>query len=177
MKRLPALAAVTFIVALAACANRAPTPRAALTAPPAAAPSPIRVLPRTPVPSATATRVAVTPSPTPAPSQTPTPSPEPVVTALPNAAPRIVAVHINNQTVQGGDTISGMVETSSNVASVEARIATFSINVPKVGVGRFALNYVVPSVPFFLYGTYPMTLVARNTAGDTVERVISITVQ
>jgi len=97
--------------------------------------------------------------------------------ASPNARPRIVAVHINNKTVHGGDTISGTVETTSNVASVEARIATFSISVPKVGVGRFALNYVVPSVPFFFHGTYPMTLVARNTAGDAVERVISITVQ
>ena len=97
--------------------------------------------------------------------------------ASPNAAPLIVAVHINNQTVHGGDTISGMVVTSSNVASVEARIAAFSISVPKVGTGRFALSYVVPSVPFFLHGTYPMTLVARNTAGDAVERVIPITVQ
>ncbi len=88
-----------------------------------------------------------------------------------------MAVHINNQTVHSGDTISGTVVTSSNVASVEARIATFSISVPKVGVGRFALNYVVPNVPFFVRGTYPMTLVARNTAGVAVERVIPITVQ
>jgi hypothetical protein len=97
--------------------------------------------------------------------------------ASPNARPLIVAVHINNQTVHGGDTISGVVETSSNVASVEARIAAFSISVPKVGVGRFALSYVVPNVPFFFHGTYLMTLVARNTAGDAVERVINITVQ
>ncbi|MGA8839304.1 MAG: hypothetical protein WBG27_07725, partial [Candidatus Aquilonibacter sp.] len=126
---------------------------------------------------ASATRVLATSSPTPEPSQTPTPTAEPVVMASPNAAPLIVAVHINNQTVHGGDTISGMVVTSSNVASVEARIATFSISVPKVSTGRFALSYVVPSVPFFLHGTYPMTLVARNTAGDAVERVIPITVQ
>ncbi len=100
-----------------------------------------------------------------------------VPTASPNAPPRIVAVHITNQTVRSGDTISGTVETTSNVASVEARIATFSISVPKVGVGRFALSYVVPNVPFFLHGTYPMTLVARNTAGEAVERVVSITVE
>jgi pyruvate/2-oxoglutarate dehydrogenase complex dihydrolipoamide acyltransferase (E2) component len=167
MKRLSALTAATFIVALAACANRAPAPRAALSPPPAAAPIPQR----TPAPQATATRVLAAPSPT------LTPSPEPIVMASPDARPLIVAVHINNQTVHGGDTISGTVVTSSNVASVEARIATFSISVPKVGTGRFALNYVVPSVPFFFHGTYPMTLVARNTAGDVVERVIPITVQ
>jgi len=112
------------------------------------------------------------------PSETPAPEPsQDFVAAAPNAAPRIVAVHINNQTVRSGDTISGMVETSSNVASVEARIAAFSISVPKVGVGRFALRYVVPWVPFFWHGTYPMTLVARNAAGEAVERVIPITVR
>ena len=79
--------------------------------------------------------------------------------------------------MHAGDTISGTVETSSNVASVEARIAKFTIGVPKVGVGRFALNYVVPHVPFFFYGTYPMTLIARNAAGDVAQRVIQITVE
>ena len=86
-------------------------------------------------------------------------------------------MHLSKQTVHGGETISGTVETTSNVASVEARIATFSISVPKIGVGRFALNYVVPNVPFFWHGTYPMTLIARNTAGKAVQRVIPITVQ
>ncbi len=88
-----------------------------------------------------------------------------------------MAVHINTQTVHSGETVSGMVETSSNVASVEARIAAFSISVPKVSLGRFALSYVVPWVPFFFHGTYPMTLVARNSAGEAVERVIPITVR
>ncbi len=97
--------------------------------------------------------------------------------APPDAAPRIVAVHIDSQTVHSGETISGMVETTSNVASVEARIAAFSISVPKVRLGRFALSYVVPWVPFFWHGTYPMTLIARNTAGVAVERVIPITVK
>ena len=110
------------------------------------------------------------------PTATPTPTPVPVVRLAPNAAPRIVAVHLSKETVHAGDTVSGTVETTSNVASVEARIATFSISVPKVGVGRFALNYVVPNVPFFWHGTYPMTLIARNTAGDAVRRVIHITV-
>lgn len=95
----------------------------------------------------------------------------------PNAPPQIVAVNVSSQTVHGGDTISGTVVTSSNVASVEAKIATFSIGVPKVATGRFALNYVVPNVPFFFHGTYPMTVIARNTAGQSVERVIPITVQ
>ena len=79
--------------------------------------------------------------------------------------------------MHGGDTISGTVETSSNVASVEAKIATFTISVPKVRIGVFALNYVVPNLPFFFHGTYPMTVIARNTAGDAAQRVIQITVE
>jgi len=114
---------------------------------------------------------------TPASSPTPSPTPERVIRAAPNAAPQIEAVHLNSRTVHGGDTVSGTVVTSSNVASVEARIATFSIVVPKVGVGRFEINYVVPDVPFFFHGTYPMRLIARNTAGRAVERVIPITVK
>ena len=97
--------------------------------------------------------------------------------ASPDAPPRIVDVRLSNQTVRSGDTISGTVETSSNVASVEARIATFAIPVPKVGVGRFALRYIVPQVPFFLHGNYQMKVIARNSAGEEVARTIPITVE
>jgi hypothetical protein len=97
--------------------------------------------------------------------------------AAPNAPPRIIAVQISNQSVHAGDTVSGSVVTSSNVASVEARIANYSIGVPKVGVGRFALRYVVPNVPFFVHGTYQLEVIARNTAGTAVSTIIPITVQ
>jgi outer membrane biosynthesis protein TonB len=207
MQRPWAIITAAFVLNVAACAQRAPAPRASPTSQPAAASTPVRVALGTPAPHATlkptpapSQTPTVAPSqtpppspsptrlqtPTPAPSQTPTPppsqtpSPQPsqdLVTPAPDAPPRIVAVHIDNQTVHSGETVSGMVETSSNVATVEARIAAFSIAVPKVGVGRFALSYRVPFVPFFFYGTYPMTVVARNTAGVAVERVIPITVR
>ena len=85
-------------------------------------------------------------------------------------------MNIDKTTVYGGDTVSGSVRTSSNVASVEARIATYSIAVPKTGVGHFALSYVVPSLPFFLHRTYDMTIIARNTRGDTTSQTIPITI-
>jgi hypothetical protein len=95
----------------------------------------------------------------------------------PDAHPQILAVQMSTTTFHVGDTVQGIVETSSNVASVEARIAAFSVSVPKVGIGRFALNYVVPSLPFFMHKTYDMTVIARNTRGDKTVRVIPITVQ
>lgn len=78
--------------------------------------------------------------------------------------------------MQSGDVVSGTVETSSNVASVEARIAAYSIAVPKIGTGRFALTYKVPNLPFFLKKTYDMIVIARNTAGVETTRVVPITI-
>ncbi len=76
-----------------------------------------------------------------------------------------------------GQTISGTVLTSSNVASVEVRIATYRIAMQKVGVGRFSMAYTVPNVPFFFRGNYTMQVIARNSAGDQASRGIPITIR
>ncbi|MGC2128867.1 MAG: hypothetical protein WA629_02115, partial [Candidatus Aquilonibacter sp.] len=108
--------------------SQTPTPRPSQTPAPQSSQTPTPEASRTPTPEPLQMPVR-------APSQTPPPTPsQDVLRAAPNAAPRIVAVHIDKQTVRSGETISGTVETSSNVASVEARIAAFSISVPKVGV-------------------------------------------
>jgi len=70
-----------------------------------------------------------------------------------------------------------MVHTSLNTASVEARIGGYGISVPKVGAGRFALNYTVPNLPFFLKHTYDMQVIARNTSGVKTIRTVSITIR
>ncbi|HVA32968.1 MAG TPA: hypothetical protein VNG31_02395 [Candidatus Baltobacteraceae bacterium] len=95
----------------------------------------------------------------------------------PDAPPEIVAVHLSSTTVRSDETLSGTVLTSSNVASVEVRVATYSIGLPKVGVGRFALAYRLGNIPFFVRGTYPMTIVARNTRGDAVHRTLPLTIR
>jgi hypothetical protein len=110
-------------------------------------------------------------------SAAPSSAPAAVAVLPPDAKPEIFEVQLSATTLRGGDTVSGMVETSSNVASVEARIATYSISVPKVGVGRFALNYVVPNLPFFLHRNYDLLVIARNTRGDEIVRSIPIKVQ
>ena len=86
-------------------------------------------------------------------------------------------LQLDKTVVQAGETVSGTVETSSNVASVEARIATYSISVPKVAPGRFALSYEVPNIPFFLKRTYDMVVIARNTAGVKATRTVPITIR
>jgi hypothetical protein len=116
----------------------------------------------------------------PAPSKSPitnASSAPPIVIASPNDAPRIIAVSISSPTVTGGQVVTGTVETSSNVASVEARIAGYSSTLAKVGVGRFALSYRVPNLPFFLHRTYSIKVIARNARGDAVSSSLPITVR
>ena len=76
-----------------------------------------------------------------------------------------------------GQTVSGTVTTSSNVASVVARIAGFAEPLAKVGVGRFVLTYQVPNLPSFLRRTYTIEVTARNTAGAAVTGGIPITIR
>ena len=138
--------------------------------PPAALGSPV---PNSGMQSPSAELPATSPGPNAAATASPTLD---VPVAAPNEPPQIVGVNINKTTVYGGDTVSGSVRTSSNVASVEARIATYSIVVPRTGIGHFALSYVVPSLPFFLHRTYDMTIIARNTRGDATSKTIPITI-
>lgn len=94
----------------------------------------------------------------------------------PDAPPQIVDVEMNTNNVGSGDTLWGKVLTSSNVASVEVRIANIGVGLNKVGVGRFTLAYRLGSIPFFAHGTYPMHVIARNSRGDKVERTLPLTI-
>jgi hypothetical protein len=91
----------------------------------------------------------------------------------PNAPPRILAISMHPARVHPGDTLSGNVTVSSNVASVEIRIGGYGIGMLRTGVGRFALSYVVPNVPF-LHGTFVAQVIARNTAGESTRREVPI---
>jgi len=95
----------------------------------------------------------------------------------PDAQPMILAYSLSLSIVHPGDTITGDVVASSNVASVELRVAGYSMSLKKTGVGHFSLDYVVPQLPPVLYRTYPIRIIARNTRGDSTERTSSITVQ
>lgn len=173
-------------VSQASASPEAPSTTSALG--PEATPTPTNVATATALPTTPAT---VTPTPisssggaattapiaSAAPSVLPSASSTPDVSAAPDAAPQIVAIKMNATTVHAGDTVTGTVETSSNVASVEVRIASFSITMPKVDVGRFALSYTVPHVPFFLHGTYPMQVIARNARGASATQTVPISVR
>lgn len=84
---------------------------------------------------------------------------------------------ISSPVVHSGEVVSGTVETSTNVASVEARIGGYASPLRKVGAGRFALTYRVPYIPFFLKRTYTVLLIARNTRGEAITTSFPITVR
>lgn len=173
-----------------AAATPAPTPT------PSPTPAPVTYVPQ--VPAATTAPSAPPAAPTPAVTLTPyaaggSPeiSNEPMVAATlaphaisvkpvleaPDAPPRILAMSISTPVARGGDVVSGTVQTSSNVASVEARIAGYATAMQKIGVGRFALTYRVPNLPFFLHRTYTIEVIARNSRGDAVRSSVPITVR
>lgn len=178
------LLASAALVALAACAPSAadetspppsPTPSAS------AAPIPASAVTPAPGPSSSA---AVTPEPveTAAPGGTPVPTPVPTATPTPvvlpaNAPPQILSYTLSSTTVHVGDTISGSVLTTSNVASVEAKVASYVIPLAKVGVGHFALSYIVPNIPKPFRGTYALRIIAHNTEGATTTQSTSITIK
>ena len=93
-------------------------------------------------------------SPSPAPVVTPNrlgaplpPPPKKVTRLAPQAQPQILGVAMSETTVQPGDRVFGRVVTSSNVASVEARIGGYAVSLVKTGVGRFELAYTVAALP------------------------------
>ena len=84
---------------------------------------------------------------------------------------------MSETTVHSGDRVYGRVVTSSNVASVEARIGGYGMSLIKTGVGRFELTYTVASLPWFIRGNFTLQVIAHNTRGDTITRAIPLTVR
>lgn len=170
----------------------APTGSAAIAASPSptAAGSPVVYVQATPAPSPTAAPSAGPPAATPPPATSPPATPEPMVTLAPGVAlprnprmrkpdapPEIIALTLSTPVAHPGQIVSGTVETTSNVASVEARIAGYSSNLHKVGEGEFRLSYKVPQLPFFLRRTYTVQVIARNSRGDAVTSSVPITIR
>lgn len=110
------------------------------------------------------------------PTTTAPPTVSPVPVLAPEEKPAIVDISISATDLHAGDLVSGIVVTTSNVASVEARIKTYSTALNRMGVGRFALSMRVPALPFFLRRTYQLQVIARNAAGAVAEEDFPISV-
>lgn len=125
---------------------------------------------------------AQTPSPSPLPTASVSPSPVPSATPAilmlaPDAPPQIEWTSISTTTPAVGENISGTVLCSSNVASVELRVAGFSMTADKTDVGHFEWHFIVPKLPPFMSHTFALAIIARNTAGTPAQTSITIHVR
>ncbi|MFN2449169.1 MAG: hypothetical protein ABR508_05160, partial [Candidatus Baltobacteraceae bacterium] len=77
-----------------------------------------------------------------------TPLPTPLVLP-PDAPPQILAIVTSGNVMHAGDTFSGTVITSTNVAAVEVRLAGRTMRLSRTDSGVWQTSYVVPKVPFW----------------------------
>ncbi len=104
---------------------------------------------QTPLPSATpsaAPSISPSPTPTPLPSATPLPTP---LALPPDAPPQILAVEVSDPVFHSGETVSGTVITSTNVAAVEVRLAGHSIQLSRTDYGVFQMELHHPARAVF----------------------------
>jgi hypothetical protein len=95
----------------------------------------------------------------------------------PDAPPQILAVTVSDPVFHSGETVSGTVITSTNVAAVELRLAGRSVRMARQDFGIWQLSYTVPHIPFYLRRTYTVQVVALNTAGLIAEKDVSISLR
>lgn len=106
------------------------------------------------------------------------PVPLPTILMLqPDAPPRIMLCQVSSTTPRAGDTLSSLVLTSSNVASVEMRVGTYGLPLNKTGVGRFEGSYSVPTLPLFAPHRFTLRVIARNTAGVATEQGVELQIR
>jgi hypothetical protein len=99
-----------------------------------------------------------------------------IVRALPSprvepmdSAPEILGMHFSSLDVRRGERLSAEFVTGTNVASIEVRSNLFSIDVPRIGYGRFAFALNVLDAPPIFIRPYRLRVIARNSAGAEFE--------
>jgi hypothetical protein len=94
-----------------------------------------------------------------------------------SAPPRIVQIWLSRDAFGSGDRVAGQVTTSSNVASVEARVGGFGLPLHRIEFGRFAATHTVPTLPSFVKRTFDLRIIARSANGEQRETSIPIQVR
>jgi hypothetical protein len=90
--------------------------------------------------------------------------------APPNAPPRILFVHLSETRIRMGDSWSGRIITTTNVASLVIDAAFFAFVVPRKTFGDFEFRTRVLAVPDIYRQRVYGSITAYNTAGEA-ERI------
>lgn len=105
------------------------------------------------------------------------PRPMSAPVAKPHAPPRIVRIWLSGVVLSPGDAWSGAITTSTNVASVEARVVIFSLSVHRTDFGQFSFRVRIPRVPRRFHRPYTLELIARNADGKSQAAKIPISIR
>jgi hypothetical protein len=111
-------------------------------------------------------RVVIAPSPWPTPQQ-----------SAPDARPRILALWMNETTIQPGRTWFGRVVTSTNVASVEIRTESFSFVADRPRFGEFTFSQDILDIVPQYRRAYTLAVIARNARGDEDTWLVPIAIR
>lgn len=103
------------------------------------------------------------------------PLPTPAALA-PDAPPQIIAVKLSDMTFHSGETITGTVVTSTNVSSVTVTVLGHTAAVPQTSAGVFTMTQKIPTIPFFMRGTYTAEVVALTASGQRAEQNVTVSV-
>lgn len=96
----------------------------------------------------------------------------------PHGLPVITSVWISTRHMQAGQTVSGRVETSTNVGYVEARIEYRNLALHEDGPGKFSLRYTIPWwLPFWLRHQWTLQVIARSVDGVETREAFPIWVR
>lgn len=109
-------------------------------------------------------------------------SPPAAATAVPVASTTAAAMQIlsvdSPSVVHAGQHVSWAVRTTSDIVTVTAHIAAYTIPLQRTAPGRFALGFDVPSnVPAIFHGTYSLDVVGQSGSGATAKRTVSMSFQ
>src|SRR5579862_2745192 len=94
--------------------------------------------------------------------------------AAPEAPPAILAVRLSSTRVRIGDTWSGTIVTTTNVASLEVQSPSFVFNAKRVAYGKFTFTLHWLFIEPLYRREYAVAFVARNAAGISAERDIPV---
>jgi len=88
--------------------------------------------------------------------------------------PEIVRVWLSTEQFRAGDVARVRVTTTTNAASVEARIESYGRALRKESPGQFTGLFHVPTLPPFLRRGYTLRFIARNSLGTTTQQSVGI---
>ncbi|MFY9739868.1 MAG: hypothetical protein WAK11_12590 [Candidatus Cybelea sp.] len=95
----------------------------------------------------------------------------------PDAPPHILALWMNETSIQPGRIWAGRIVTSTNVASVEVRTESFSFAADRHAFGVFTFSQTVLDVIPQYRRAYTLEVIARNTRGDSDKRFVPIVIR